>query len=142
MRKILFILFFSFFSFNCLGEPKKLNFSYKFKDSKSLEIQFPFLINTGVFESFKEYEDFAKENKLLNEVEIAEFEYNNNLYYLISGYGMGFCGSDGCYFEIFSKKDKKIIVRGQTSIGDAYIDDDIIYFQYQKGIHNFEYILK
>lgn len=142
MKQFLFTFFLFFFSFSCFAEPKEIKFNYKFKNSKSLEAEFPFLVNTGVFESFIDYEDFAKENKILNEVEIAEFKYNNNLYYLMTGYGMDFCGSAGCYFEIFSKKDNKVIATGQTSIGDAFIDNNLIYFQYQEGIHNFKYILK
>ncbi len=140
-KKILIIIFI-LFSINSFAEPQKLEFQYTFKDSEEFEKQFPFLTDTEIFKSFKEYEPIAKSDNKLNELYILEFIFNKNKYYIIVGVGLWFCGSSGCSFEVFSKKDNGIIIKDHIPPGDIYLEGNILYFQYNDNIPMFKYKIK
>lgn len=140
MKNILLIIAI-LFSLNVFAEPQKLEFQYRFNNPKAFEKRFPFLVDTNLFKDFKEYELFAKENNWLNELYVSKFNFNKNVYYLMIGTGGVFCGSSGCYFEIFSVKDNKVIVEDHIPPGTIYLDGNVLYFQYSDKSPKYKYDL-
>ena len=113
---------------NFIKSSKKLDFQYEFDNLNSLKEKFPFLINTKVAKEFSDNLNYYNKIKKTHKIIISEFEYKNNLYYLLVGYGSYFCGSSGCLFELFSKKDNKTIFTDNDYFSLPVIHNGILYF--------------